>query len=92
MFKWKSLVLHYRFTFCIIPFSPKLLLYDPLRHMIEEQSREKLNLHWSQLIAWVFSEHRGMNSAVFSGVHELRVAHALTPGIVYVCFLRSYVM
>ena len=24
--------------------------HDPLRHMIEEQSREKLNLHWSQLI------------------------------------------
>jgi len=24
--------------------------HDPLRHMIEERSREKLSLHWSQLI------------------------------------------
>jgi len=24
--------------------------YDPLRHMIEERSREKLSLHWSQLM------------------------------------------
>jgi len=27
-FKWKSLVLHYWFTFCIIPFSLKLLLHN----------------------------------------------------------------
>jgi len=28
--------------------------HDPLRRMIEEQSRDKLNLHWSQLIVWLY--------------------------------------
>jgi len=28
--------------------------YDPLRHMIEEWSREKLSLHWSQLMVWLY--------------------------------------
>jgi len=28
--------------------------YDPLRHMIEERSREKLSLHWIQLLAWLY--------------------------------------